>query len=86
MLIGINGYANPIEHQFEAHMKYDGKNKDAVNPNGKHQWCLWMQPMSKLKKEKNMAKLRATLPLKQTIAYEWCKKLSVVVDSCPYTE
>jgi hypothetical protein len=33
-----------------------------------------------------MAKLRATLPLKQTIAYEWCKKLSVVVDSCPYTE
>jgi hypothetical protein len=37
MLIGINGYANPIEHQFEAHMKYDGKNKDAVNPNGKHQ-------------------------------------------------
>jgi hypothetical protein len=27
------------------HMVYDGKNEDEINPNGKHQWCLWMQSM-----------------------------------------
>jgi hypothetical protein len=26
-----------IEHQFKMHMGYDGKNKDVVNQNGKHQ-------------------------------------------------
>jgi hypothetical protein len=31
MLTGIKGYAKPIEHQFEMHMRYDGKDKDAVN-------------------------------------------------------
>ncbi len=37
MLIEIKGYAKLVEHQFEKHMKYDGMNKDEVNPNGKHQ-------------------------------------------------
>jgi len=34
-------------------MGYDGKNEDVVNPRGKHQWCLWMQSMSMLKREEN---------------------------------
>jgi hypothetical protein len=37
MLFKIKGYVKPIEHQFEVHMVYDGKNKDTINPNGKHQ-------------------------------------------------
>ncbi len=49
--------------QLEVLMEYDGKNEDAVNPNGKHQWYLWMQSMSMLKKEDNMAKSGATFPL-----------------------
>jgi hypothetical protein len=36
MLIEIKD-AKPIKHQLEKHMKYDGMNKDEVNPNGKHQ-------------------------------------------------
>ncbi len=45
-------------------MEYDGMNEDEVNPNGWHQWYLWMQSMSMLKKEGNMEKSRATMPLK----------------------
>jgi hypothetical protein len=37
ILVKIKGYVKPIEHQLEAHMGYDGKNEDAVNPNGKYQ-------------------------------------------------
>jgi hypothetical protein len=37
MLIEIKGYAKLAEHQFEEYTKYDGMNKDEVNPNGKHQ-------------------------------------------------
>jgi hypothetical protein len=36
MLIEIKRYVKHVKHQFEAHMEYDGKNKDAINPNGKH--------------------------------------------------
>jgi hypothetical protein len=42
MLIEIKGYAKPTKRQHKVHMGYDGKNKDAINPNGKHQSCLWM--------------------------------------------
>ncbi len=42
MLIEIKEYAKPIKHQLEVHMEYDGKNKDAINPNGKYQQSLWM--------------------------------------------
>jgi hypothetical protein len=45
-------------------MEHGGMNEDEINPNGRHQWCLWMQSMSMLKKEKNMVKLKATLPLR----------------------
>jgi hypothetical protein len=37
MLIKINGYAKFIECQLKTHMRYDGNNEDAINPNGKHQ-------------------------------------------------
>jgi hypothetical protein len=37
MLIKIKGYVNPIARQLEVHMGYDGKNKDAINPSGRHQ-------------------------------------------------
>jgi hypothetical protein len=37
MLIEIKGYVTFAKHQLEAHMGYDGKNEDVVNPNGKHQ-------------------------------------------------
>jgi len=37
MLIEIKGYAKLTKHQLNAHMGYDGKNEDMVNPNGKHQ-------------------------------------------------
>jgi hypothetical protein len=37
MLFKIKGYAKPIECQLEAHMGYNGKNEDVVNPSGKHQ-------------------------------------------------
>jgi hypothetical protein len=37
MLVEIKGYAKPTECQFEAHLGYDDKNKDIVDPNGKHQ-------------------------------------------------
>jgi hypothetical protein len=36
ILINIKGYVKPIKRQLEAHMGYDGKNKDAKNPNKKH--------------------------------------------------
>jgi hypothetical protein len=26
-------------------MEYDGMYEDKLKPNGKHQWCLWMQSM-----------------------------------------
>jgi hypothetical protein len=64
-------------------MEYDCMNEDEVNPNGKHQWCLCMQSMSMLKWEENMIKLTATLPLKQMTAYEWCMKVSAMLNpSC----
>jgi len=66
-------------------MGYDGMNKDKVNPNGKHQWCLWMQSMSMLKKEENMVKSEAMLPLKQMTAYEQCMKVGVVLTAPPQT-
>jgi hypothetical protein len=37
MLIKIKGYAKHVERQLEEHMGYDGKNKNIVNPSGKHQ-------------------------------------------------
>jgi len=37
MLIEIKEYAKPAEHQLKAHMEYDGKNEDTINPSGKHQ-------------------------------------------------
>jgi hypothetical protein len=45
-------------------MEYDGKNENVINPNGKHQWCLWMQSMSMLNKDDNMTESRATFPLR----------------------
>ncbi len=85
MWIKIKGYAKFVERQFEVHMGYDGKNKDMVNPSGKHQWCLWMQSMSMLNKEENIAKLGATLPQIKMIAYERCMKIGVVLNA-PYTK
>jgi hypothetical protein len=41
--------------------------------------------MSMLRKEENMAKLGATFPFKQMIAYERCMKTNVVLNP-PYTE
>jgi hypothetical protein len=26
----------------QKNMEYEDMNEDEVNPNGKHQWCLWM--------------------------------------------
>ncbi len=37
MRIEIKGYATLTRCQLEMHMGYDGKNKDVVNLNGKHQ-------------------------------------------------
>jgi hypothetical protein len=37
MLVEIKGYAKPAERQLETYMGYDDKNKDEINPNGKHQ-------------------------------------------------
>jgi hypothetical protein len=37
MLIKINEYAKPTKHQLEEYIKYNGMNKDEVNPNEKHQ-------------------------------------------------
>jgi hypothetical protein len=61
-------------------MGCDGRNEDEINPNEKHQWCLWMQSMSMLKWEDNMVKSRTTLPLKQMITYEQCMKVDVVLN------
>jgi len=62
MLIEIKGYVKLVECQFEVHMGYDDKNEDAINPNGKHQICLWMESMSMLKREENMANWRQHSP------------------------
>jgi hypothetical protein len=43
-------------------MGYDDRNKDAINPNGKYQLCLWMQSMSMLKREENMTNWRQHSP------------------------
>jgi hypothetical protein len=80
MLVKIKGYLKPIECQLEAHMGYDSKNEEVINPNGKHQWCLWMQSMSMLKKEENITKLRVTLPLKQMTAHGRYMKVGVVLN------
>jgi hypothetical protein len=61
-------------------MEYDGMNKDEANPNGKHQWCLKMQSISTQKREDNILKSGATLPLRHMIVYEWCTKASVVLN------
>jgi hypothetical protein len=37
MLVEIKGYAKLVKHQLEAHMGYDGENKDIINPSGEHQ-------------------------------------------------
>jgi hypothetical protein len=37
MLIEIKRYVKAVECQLEAHMGYNGKNKDVENPNGRHQ-------------------------------------------------
>jgi hypothetical protein len=63
MLIKIKWYIKTVKFQLEKHMEYDGMNKDKINPNVKHQWCIWVQSMSMLKKEENMIKSKATLPL-----------------------
>jgi hypothetical protein len=42
-----------------------------------------MQSMSMLKNEENMAKLGATLPLRQMTTYERCMKVDVVLT--PFT-
>ncbi len=81
MLIKMKEYAKSVKHQLEEHMEYDGMNKEKINSNGKHQWCLWMQSMSMLMKEDNMVKSGATLPLKQMTAYKWCMKVGVVLNS-----
>jgi hypothetical protein len=62
-------------------MEYDGMKKDKINPNERHQWCLWMQSMSMLMKKENMVMSGVTLPLKQMIAYKWCMKVGVVLNS-----
>ncbi len=64
MLIKIKRHVKLAKHQLKKHMEYDGMNEDEVNPNVKHQWCLWMQSMSMLKREEYMVKSKATLPLK----------------------
>ncbi len=42
MLIETKGYEEPTKHQLKEHVEYDSMNKDEVNPNKKHQWCLCM--------------------------------------------
>jgi hypothetical protein len=79
MLIKIKGYATFATHQLKVHMEYDGKNQDTVNSNGKHQWCLWMQSMSMLKREDNMAKLRQHSPWNK-FTYEQCMKANVMLN------
>jgi hypothetical protein len=37
ILVKIKGYVKFVERQLKVLMGYDGKNEDAVNPNGKHQ-------------------------------------------------
>jgi len=59
MRVEIKG-AKPAERQIKVHMKYDGKNKDVVNPNGKHLWCLWMQSMFMLKRDTEHTTTRGT--------------------------
>ncbi len=66
-------------------MEYDGMNEDEVYPNGKHQWCLWMQSMSMLKEQK-MVKSRPMLPLRQMITYERCMKVDVMWNPFPCKE
>jgi hypothetical protein len=36
MQVEIKGYVKLVEHQFKAHMKYNARIEDMVNPNGKH--------------------------------------------------
>jgi len=36
--------------------------------------------MSMLKRGENMAKLRATLPLREMTAYEWCMKVGAMLN------
>jgi hypothetical protein len=57
------------------HMGYDGKNKNMVNPNGKHQWCLWMQSMSKLKREEWQSWRQHSLKIDDYIHMNNAKKL-----------
>jgi hypothetical protein len=79
MLIKIKGYAKLTTHQLKVHMEYDGKNQNVVNPNGNHEWCLWMQSMSMLKKEDKMAKLKQHSPWDK-FTYERCMKINVMLN------
>jgi hypothetical protein len=54
-------------------------NENEVNPNGKHQWYLWINPCPCWKRKKNMIKLGAIVPVTHIIVYEWCMKVGVAL-------
>ncbi len=64
-----------LNFDVEKHMGYDGMSGGVVNQNGKYQWYLMMQSMSKPKKEENMVMLKALAPQKLIIACMRCMKL-----------
>jgi len=61
-------------------MEYDGMNKGVANQDGKHQWYLIMQSMSKLKKEEKMIMLKASTPRKLMTTCVQCMMLSDVLN------
>jgi len=60
-------------------MECDGMNEDMVNQDGKHQWYLMMQSMSKPNEEKTIM-LKALAPWKLMIAYVWCMMFGDVLN------
>jgi hypothetical protein len=56
----LKGCAKHIEPWHKEHTECDDMSEDVVNQDGKHQWYLMMQFMSKPKNEENMVMSKAS--------------------------
>jgi len=70
--IKLRVWIKHVELWHGEHVEYDGMSAGVINQNGKDQWYLMMQSMSKLKKEEKTVMLKALAPRKLMIVCVWC--------------
>ncbi len=80
--IELKGCARSIEPLHRKHMEYDGMSVGVVNQDGKHQWYLMMESMSKLKKEEKTIMSKALAPWKSMIV---CVQFKGICKKCKWS-